>query len=167
MVATAIIALLWVSLQPSYARSVEVTIKVADADARETARPSWTRVHKRKQMTRLRIVRRARSLLGVPYVFGGTGRRGVDCSGLTRYAYQAAGIALPHLAAAQARMGRWISKRRLRPGDLVVFNRGGHVAMYVGDGYVIAASSARGRVFRQPLDDEWLAVEYDQARRLV
>lgn len=82
-------------------------------------------------------VRHALTQLGVPYVWGGTTPGvGLDCSGLTQWAYQQAGLDLPRLAQEQD-LGAAVSQNALRPGDLAVWD--GHVAMIVGDGQMIEA----------------------------
>lgn len=119
---------------------------------------------KKAEKKRKRVVAAVRRYLGVRYVFAGASFSGIDCSGLTLVAYRAVGIRLPHLAAAQERYGRRVTGR-LRLGDLVFFNRGGHVGVYVGGGMMIAASSAYGRVKYQRLADYGLS--FDGARRLI
>jgi len=75
---------------------------------------------------------------GRPYVWGGTGRRGFDCSGLTQTAWHSAGIRIPRVAATQyRRIKTRVAKRELRAGDLVFFNGLGHVGMYLGKGKFI------------------------------
>lgn len=80
-------------------------------------------------------VRAALTQLGVPYQWGGnTPGAGLDCSGLTHWAYGQAGIGIPRLADEQT-IGQKVAESDLQPGDLVVWS--GHVAMYVGDGKMI------------------------------
>nr|WP_120491083.1 C40 family peptidase [Corynebacterium lactis] len=79
----------------------------------------------------------AMSALGTPYAWGGnTPGQGLDCSGLTHWAYGQAGVDIPRVAEDQA-IGRPVSQSELLPGDLAVWD--GHVAMVVGDGQMIEA----------------------------
>jgi cell wall-associated NlpC family hydrolase len=94
-----------------------------------------------------RIVRFARHFIGVRYVYGGTSpRSGFDCSGFTRFVYAHFGVTLPHYSGAQFQMGRRVSRRGLRPGDLVFFSGLGHVGLYVGAGRFIHAPHTGARV---------------------
>jgi cell wall-associated NlpC family hydrolase len=78
--------------------------------------------------------------LNKPYRFGGAGMRSFDCSGLTMQAYAAAGISLPHSAAAQQHAGRRVPLSQLQPGDLVFWgNPAYHVGIYIGGGRVLDA----------------------------
>ena len=82
-------------------------------------------------------VRHALTQLGVPYQWGGTTPGvGLDCSGLTQWAYQEAGLNIPRLAQEQD-VGASVSAGALLPGDLAVWD--GHVAMIVGDGLMVEA----------------------------
>ena len=82
-------------------------------------------------------VRHALTQLGVPYHWGGTTPGvGLDCSGLTQWAYSEAGLNLPRLAQEQD-IGAPVAAGDLRPGDLAVWD--GHVAMVVGNGQMIEA----------------------------
>ncbi len=82
-------------------------------------------------------VRSALSQQGVPYVWGGTTPgQGLDCSGLTQWAYGESGVEIPRLAQEQD-VGVQIPQSDLMPGDLAVWD--GHVAMYIGNGQLVEA----------------------------
>jgi cell wall-associated NlpC family hydrolase len=83
----------------------------------------------------------AESYLGVPYVWGGASKSGVDCSGLIMLAYEAAGIDFPHYSGAQYEDTARVPLYDIQPGDLLFYGPGGdeHVAMYVGHGEMIEA----------------------------
>lgn len=76
---------------------------------------------------------------GKPYIWGGTGPAGYDCSGLVFAAYRSAGVSLPRTASAMAGAGVAVSPSDLQPGDIIVSYGGGHAAIYVGNGMVIEA----------------------------
>ena len=85
--------------------------------------------------------------VGAPYVWGASGPNGFDCSGLTAYAYAAAGVSLPHSSRAQSQLGREVSRNELQPGDLVYFySPVSHVGLYIGNGMMVHA-----RTFGQPV----------------
>ena len=114
----------------------------------------------------VRAVGFARSLLGVPYSWGGASpRTGFDCSGFVRYVYAHFGITLPHSSYADFGLGRRVSRGGLRPGDLVFFHGLGHVGIYVGAGKFIHAPHSGTRVSYSTLAE--YGGEYDGARRLV
>ncbi|MCW2699314.1 MAG: uncharacterized protein JWQ45_849 [Blastococcus sp.] len=78
--------------------------------------------------------------LGDPYVWAGAGPDVFDCSGLTQYAYAAAGVYLPHSSRMQSAVGVPVAYADLEPGDLVFFySPVSHVAMYIGDGLIVSA----------------------------
>jgi len=82
----------------------------------------------------------ARAQLGKPYVYAGSGPDVFDCSGLTMYAWAAAGVSLPHNAEAQYMSLPHVSQSELQPGDLVFFGAPiHHVGIYVGGGTMIEA----------------------------
>ena len=109
----------------------------------------------------------ARRLLGVPYSYGGTSpRSGFDCPGFTRFVYAHFGVTLPHYSAAQFDLGRRVSLRGLRPGDLLFFDGLGHVGLYIGRGRFIHAPHTGTRVSIATLSG-WYASTYDGARRVI
>ena len=94
--------------------------------------------------------------VGKPYVWAGAGPADFDCSGLVMYAWEAAGVSLPHYSVSQYYDTTRISESQLQPGDLVFYNNGqgaqpGHVTMYVGNGEVVAADYPGTDVRVEPL----------------
>jgi cell wall-associated NlpC family hydrolase len=87
-----------------------------------------------------RVVTYARHFLGIRYSWGGTSpQTGFDCSGLVRFVYGHFGISLPHSSFGDLVLGHRVSRRRLRPGDLVFFADASHVGIYAGHGSFIDA----------------------------
>ncbi len=104
------------------------------------------------------ILKSARMMLGVPYLWGGTSTKGVDCSGFTKTSYFLNGIVLPRDASQQALVGEKVdiyeadtvnidkSLKNLKPGDLLFFasdkktQRVTHTALYIGNGEFIQAA---------------------------
>lgn len=117
------------------------------------------------------VVKTALSYQGARYAYGGLSSRGFDCSGFVKYVYQKHGLNLPHSASAQFGYGKPVSKEELKPGDLVFFRTGrsrgiNHVGIYIGNGKFIHASSARGRVRIDSLNEGYYKARYAGARRL-
>jgi len=80
---------------------------------------------------------------GKPYVWGAEGPNSFDCSGLVVFAYQAAGISLPHSSAMQATMGQPVTRAGLQPGDLVAFySPVSHIGIYIGNGQMVHAPTS-------------------------
>ncbi|MBX7269834.1 C40 family peptidase [Micromonospora sp. Llam7] len=88
-------------------------------------------------------IKTACNQVGKPYVWGATGPNSFDCSGLTQYAYRAAGISLTHFTGAQWNEGKAISRSDARPGDLVFFFSDlHHVGLYLGNNQMVHAARA-------------------------
>lgn len=82
----------------------------------------------------------ARAQLGKPYAFATAGPNTFDCSGLTKAAWAAAGVRMPHYSGSQATMFARVSYAELQPGDIVVFYSDlHHVGLYIGGGMMIHA----------------------------
>jgi peptidoglycan DL-endopeptidase CwlO len=101
--------------------------------------------------------------LGCAYVYGGTGPcdLGYDCSGLVQAAWAAAGVAIPRDTYEQWAALPKVPVSDIQPGDLVYYNDEGHVAMYVGDGYIIDAPQTGMDVERIPMSTPWYAENED------
>lgn len=96
---------------------------------------------------RVDLCQYAKQFLGNPYVWGGTSlTKGADCSGFVKSVFANFGVSLPRTSREQANTGSKISASDLQPGDLVFYAKGGtvnHVALYIGGGQVIHASSPK------------------------
>jgi cell wall-associated NlpC family hydrolase len=113
-----------------------------------------------------RVVGYAKKFVGVPYQYGGSSpRSGFDCSGFVRFVYSHFGVSLPHSSYAQFGDGRRVSRRGLRPGDLVFFDGLGHVGLYVGNGRFIHAPHTGTRVRIETLAG-WYSSRFVGARRV-
>ncbi|MFI0898787.1 NlpC/P60 family protein [Streptomyces sp. NPDC020983] len=92
--------------------------------------------------------------LGLPYVWGATGPRAYDCSGLTQAAWKAAGVTLPRTTYTQINAGTRVPRGRLQPGDLVFFYSGvSHVGIYIGAGKMIHAPHPGSTVRIAPISE--------------
>ncbi len=123
---------------------------------KEHLSPDITYISYRKRYpmeNRLKIIekieQRAKSFLGVPYVWGATGPSKFDCSGFTQWVYRDVGINIPRVSKEQARVGEFIEYNNLQRGDMVFFDtkknptgRVNHVGIYLGNGDFIHASSS-------------------------
>lgn len=101
-----------------------------------------------KSSKRQQVVDYALSFVGGRYVWGGTDpHTGADCSGFTGYILRnAGGVSISRSSAEQAGEGRTVSAENMQPGDLLFYSKGGgvnHVAMYIGNGQVVHASSSK------------------------
>ena len=109
---------------------VSVTMIMSTAPQADASLASQERA--RKVHHGLRV---ALNQVGDPYVYGASGPRAFDCSGLTMYSFRRAGLYLPRTAAGQAQYVRHLHKQNMRRGDLMFFFDGGgvyHVGIYLG-----------------------------------
>lgn len=103
--------------------------------------------------------------VGDRYVYGAGGPDAFDCSGLTSFAYRAAGVSLPHSSRSQSQMGRSVSRGELQPGDLIFFySPVSHVGMYIGNGQMVHASTSSQPVKVANVDS---MPGYNSARRVT
>ena len=119
------------------------------------------------------VVEYAKQYLGCKYVYGGSGPKTFDCSGFTMYVFKNFGVTLSHSAIAQSKVGTYVAKEDLQPGDLVFFTDYetgvgiGHCGIYVGDGDFIHASSGTGYCVKiSTLLSGSYSKRYETARRI-
>ncbi|GAA3744656.1 C40 family peptidase [Salinactinospora qingdaonensis] len=112
--------------------------------------------------------------VGKPYIWGGTGPQGYDCSGLTMKAWAAAGVTIPRVTTDQYHAGTRVSLNQLAPGDLLFYdttNVGApgpapsHVTMYIGDGKMINAPGTGHPIRTQPLHSDFYTPRFMGAVR--
>jgi gamma-D-glutamyl-L-lysine dipeptidyl-peptidase len=128
------------------------------------------------------LIKTAKRLMGVPYLWGGTSFKGVDCSGFTKTVYFLNGIVLPRDASQQVMIGETIDKtgnwNELKPGDLLFFGdkredgseRVIHVAMWLGNGEFIHASDkvrVSSMIGTASNYDDYNAKRYLRAKRIL
>ena len=103
--------------------------------------------------------------LGKPYQWGATGPGSYDCSGLVQAAWASAGVSIPRVTYDQWAALPHVSASSIQPGDLLFYEGEGHVAMYVGDGYMIDAPQTGLDVEKIPMNTGWYAQNFDGAVR--
>jgi len=103
--------------------------------------------------------------LGKPYQWGATGPGAYDCSGLAQAAWGAAGVQIPRTTYDQWAALPHIATSAIEPGDLLYYDGEGHVAMYVGGGYIIDAPQTGLDVQKLPMSTGWYAANFDGAVR--
>ncbi len=121
-----------------------------------------------------KMIKLAKNKLGRRYVWGATGSKNTfDCSGLTTYVCKKNGISIPRRAIQQSKHGKYISRKNLKPGDLVFFDTSkrkkgyvNHVGIYIGNNKFIHASSAKKKVVTTSLSKNFYSRRYKGARRV-
>jgi len=105
------------------------------------------------------------SKIGDPYSYGASGPSSFDCSGLVMAAWAAAGVQIPRTTYEQAAQLVHVSSSSLRPGDLMLYDGDGHVAMYVGSGMIVDAPQPGQSVEEISMNESWYAQTFDGAVR--
>ena len=139
-------------------------VRAARAAARTAA------IAARAAKARSTAVRVARRQVGDRYVAGRSGPNAFDCSGLARFVVKhATGRSLPHYSKSQFHVTKRVSRKHLRPGDLVFFFKYGthHVGVYVGHGRMVNATNPRSGVRVDRVFSGWYGARYSGAGRLV
>jgi len=106
---------------------------------------------------------------GTPYQYGGTTRSGVDCSAFVQNTYRSKlGYQIPRTTRTQIKLGSSVSKRNLKPGDIVFFKTGSssmHNGIYLGKSKFVHASSSKG-VTISSLDNRYWQKTYLTSKRI-
>ena len=115
------------------------------------------------------VVETAKKYIGYSYKYGASGPTSFDCSGFTSYIFKQHGISLNRTAAGQYSNGVAVSRANLQPGDLVMFGKSGinHVAIYIGGGQIIHASTPSTGVRIDSLSTGYYNNNYVGARRIL
>ncbi|MFA5011413.1 MAG: C40 family peptidase [Ignavibacteria bacterium] len=127
---------------------------------------------KESEMISDEVMSKVIEYLNIPYVWGGTSKRGFDCSGFVQNVmYQALGIMLPRTSYEQSNVGESVEKEELKFGDLIFFdtmNKGrvSHVGIYLSDGYFAHSGSKTG-VIVASLNSDFYARTYLKAKRVI
>ncbi|MDO5089501.1 MAG: C40 family peptidase [Leptotrichiaceae bacterium] len=121
-----------------------------------------------------KLVNESSTYLGIPYLWGGTTRKGLDCSAFVKNVYSSIGIILPRVSRDQAKVGKRVSLAAARKGDLIFFETDpkrpdtvSHVGMYIGNGKMIHASSGSEKVVIVPLNQGYFMSKMVAVKRIV
>jgi len=109
------------------------------------------------------LVKVVKTFLGVPYKFGGSTLKGIDCSAFVRKIYEVFNIELPRTTREQFSIGKKVQKNQLEEGDLVFFRETGnraHVGIYVGENQFVHASSYSKEVKIDYLDTPYYSKRF-------
>lgn len=118
------------------------------------------------------VVNRSNKYLGIKYKWGGTSSSGMDCSGFVKRLYDEVGIKLPRVSKDQSLVGKDVSIKDIKYGDLMYFatkggNRVSHVGVYLGNGELIHASSSMGKIVRINLRGHRLLKQLIKIKRVI
>ena len=130
---------------------------------------------KKSSKKSMKMIKLAKNKLGRKYVWGAVGQKNTfDCSGLTTYVCKKNGIKIPRRAIEQSKYGKYVSRKDLKPGDLIFFDTSkrrkgyvNHVGIYIGDNKFIHASSAKKKVIITSLNKNFYSQRYKGARRVT
>lgn len=148
------------------------TRRPTEQELEEAARPRPTDgVDNTAESLQTRVLRVAQKMLFLPYRWGGTTLRGIDCSAYVRLVFSFLDLQLPRSVREQFRIGENVERSELSMGDLVFFRTyakyPSHVGIYLGDNRFIHASSGSREVTISSLDMPYYVKRYIGARRLL
>ncbi|MDD1504931.1 NlpC/P60 family protein [Lysinibacillus sp. CNPSo 3705] len=130
-----------------------------------------TQIDKAEAATTSDVTDSASKYLGVPYLYGGTTTKGLDCSGYTSKVFADLGIELNRTSGSQYQQGTAVAKKDLEIGDLLFFNTSGkgvsHVAIYMGEGKMIHSQTGKGVSYSNVDDPYYWGSRYIGAKRVA
>jgi len=132
-------------------------------------------VHGKSSKKSMKMIKLAKNKLGRRYVWGAIGKKNTfDCSGLTSYVCKKNGISIPRRAIQQSKYGKYVSRKNLKPGDLIFFDTSkkrkgyvNHVGIYIGNNQFIHASSAKHKVVITSLNKAFYSQRFKGGRRVT
>jgi len=131
---------------------------------------SSTKVNSKKLSVEQKLAMQYNQYKGTKYKYGGTDKRGFDCSGFTQKVYRNAfQIELPRTTKEISEMGKKVSKNRLKPGDLVFFRpsrKYKHVGIYMGEDMFMHSSTSKG-VIKSNINNVYWNKKYKYAKRIL
>lgn len=131
---------------------------------------SSTKVAKQKETVEQKLTKQYNQYKGTKYKYGGMDRRGFDCSGFTLKVYENAfQIKLPRTTEEIEKVGKKVSKNKLKPGDLVFFKpsrKYKHVGIYMGDDMFMHSSTSKG-VIKSDINNVYWDKKYKYAKRIL
>ena len=151
-------------VRPSYKAREAVKTKASSKETIERGRKKSETIEDSK------LKRIVDSYVGVPYKYGGTTRKGMDCSGFTWRVFTKLGFTgFPRTSSAKLhKLGKAVSLKKAKPGDLVFFKRWGkifHVGIYMGNNMFAHASSKLGISYTS-LDEKYFQKRFKDIRRI-
>lgn len=148
-----------------------VIVRSEDQKIADTPKNTPQKIVKNFKTAKEKVLARAKEFLGTPYGFGDKDGDRTDCSGFTQQVYKSFGIKLPHSATEQALFGESVSMNELQVGDLLFYRTyksdPSHVAIYAGNGQIIHASYAAGKVQYDSIEKGYYKNRFMYARRLA
>ena len=142
-------------------------IVINDTIQKSAKTPKTTKSQK-SQKSQKSLIKTAKKYLGIKYKYGGTTTRGLDCSAFVQKVFKKHGKNLPRTSRQQIKIGKTISKKKLKSGDLVFFGNKkiNHVGIFLGNGRFIHASSGAKKVTISKLNKKYYKQHYMGARRI-
>lgn len=162
----------WVKIKTKSGASGWVNGKFINQNTSEKHNNSSQVQNNQNELKIKKLISVANKQLGKPYKWGSSGPNSFDCSGFTYYVYKnSSNISLPRTSKAQAKVGKTISKKDLKPGDLVFFNTSGkgisHVGIYTGDSKFIHSPTSGKSIKYENINSNYYSKKFVIAKRIL